>query len=223
MQVPRFGCIKYTMETGSIQVPYGHMAGSPSVDLQLFFRIFWLVDCASVFYADKIHIHGLCIFVRGSPPVPFFLFRGPAETQFFQPVFNCPGVRTIYPYPAADKLYGDVGFYFYKLIQDAFQFISGKIRSAAVSGSMYAFESFNQAVIFAVDILHGFCMKSLANMILDYVIEKRMIGVNVSRNVHGISYRKFAGDEDFATTERYYEFATKSMGEQTEAFEAALG
>lgn len=30
-------------------------------------------------------------------------------------------------------------------------------------------------------------MKSLANMLLDYAIEKRLIGVNVSRNVHGMS------------------------------------
>ena len=66
-------------------------------------------------------------------------------------------------------------------------------------------------------------MKCLANMLLDYVIEKRLIGTSVARNVHGISYRKFAGHEDFATTERYYEFATKSMEERTEAFEAALG
>lgn len=35
-------------------------------------------------------------------------------------------------------------------------------------------------------------MKSLSNMLLDYAIEKRLIGVNVARNVHGISYRKFA-------------------------------
>lgn len=34
--------------------------------------------------------------------------------------------------------------------------------------------------------------------------------------------RKFAGHEDFATTERYYEFSTKSLNARTEAFEVAL-
>ena len=44
-----------------------------------------------------------------------------------------------------------------------------------------------------------------------------------SKQLTNEEIRKFAGHEDFATTERYYEFATKSMEERTEAFEAALG
>lgn len=44
-----------------------------------------------------------------------------------------------------------------------------------------------------------------------------------SKQLTNEEIRKFAGHEDFATTERYYEFATKSIGERTEAFEAALG
>lgn len=47
-------------------------------------------------------------------------------------------------------------------------------------------------------------MKSLANMLLDYAIEKRMIGVNVARNVHGISYRKFAEPPKKWETEQVY-------------------
>lgn len=47
-------------------------------------------------------------------------------------------------------------------------------------------------------------MKSLANMLLDYAIEKRLIGVNVSRNVHGISYRKFAEPRKKDETKQVY-------------------
>ena len=47
-------------------------------------------------------------------------------------------------------------------------------------------------------------MKSLANMLLDYAIEKRLIGTNVARNVHGISYRKFAGPRMKRETEQVY-------------------
>lgn len=47
-------------------------------------------------------------------------------------------------------------------------------------------------------------MKSLANMLLDYAIEKRLIGVNVARNVHGISYRKFAESRKKGETEQVY-------------------
>lgn len=47
-------------------------------------------------------------------------------------------------------------------------------------------------------------MKSLANMILDYAIEKRLIGTNVARNVHGISYRKFAEPHKKDETEQVY-------------------
>lgn len=44
-----------------------------------------------------------------------------------------------------------------------------------------------------------------------------------SKQLTNEEIRKFAGHEDFATTERYYEFAIKSLGERTDAFEAALG
>lgn len=44
-----------------------------------------------------------------------------------------------------------------------------------------------------------------------------------SKQLTNEEIRKFAGHEDFATTVRYYEFATKSMEERTDAFEAALG
>ncbi len=47
--------------------------------------------------------------------------------------------------------------------------------------------------------------------------------INMTDVLDKVEVRKFAGHEDFATTERYYEFATKSVGERTDAFEAALG
>lgn len=47
-------------------------------------------------------------------------------------------------------------------------------------------------------------MKSLANMILDYAVEKRLVGVNAARNVHGISYRKFAEPHTRSETEQVY-------------------
>ena len=34
-------------------------------------------------------------------------------------------------------------------------------------------------------------MKSVANMLLDYAVEKRLVSTNVSRCVHGISSKKF--------------------------------
>lgn len=42
----------------------------------------------------------------------------------------------------------------------------------------------------------------------------------VAKQLTNEEIRKFAGHEDFATTERYYEFATKSLGEWNETFEA---
>ncbi|MBD5490403.1 MAG: hypothetical protein HDR13_16720 [Lachnospiraceae bacterium] len=45
----------------------------------------------------------------------------------------------------------------------------------------------------------------------------------VAKQLTNEEIRKFAGHEDFVTTERYYGFATKSLGEWTDAFEVVLG
>lgn len=47
-------------------------------------------------------------------------------------------------------------------------------------------------------------MKSLANMLLDFAVEKRMAHVNVARNVRGISRRKFAEPHRKNETEQVY-------------------
>lgn len=47
-------------------------------------------------------------------------------------------------------------------------------------------------------------MKSVANMLLDYAVEKRLVSTNVSRCVHGISSKKFTEPLKKEVTEQVY-------------------
>ncbi len=47
-------------------------------------------------------------------------------------------------------------------------------------------------------------MKSVANMLLDYAVEKRLVSTNVSRSVHGISNKKFTEPPKKEVTEQVY-------------------
>lgn len=47
-------------------------------------------------------------------------------------------------------------------------------------------------------------MKSVANMLLDYAVEKRLVSTNVSRSVHGISNKKFTEPPKKKVTEQVY-------------------
>ena len=47
-------------------------------------------------------------------------------------------------------------------------------------------------------------MKSVANMLLDYAVEKRLVSINVSRSVHGISNKKFTELPRKEITEQVY-------------------
>ncbi|MBD5458253.1 MAG: site-specific integrase [Lachnospiraceae bacterium] len=47
-------------------------------------------------------------------------------------------------------------------------------------------------------------MKSFANMLLDYAVEKRLVSTNVSRSVHGISNKKFTEPPRKEVTEQVY-------------------
>lgn len=47
-------------------------------------------------------------------------------------------------------------------------------------------------------------MKSLANMLFDYAVEKNIVSVNVSRSVHGISAKKFFEPDKKAPAEQVY-------------------
>lgn len=47
-------------------------------------------------------------------------------------------------------------------------------------------------------------MKSVANMLLDYAVEKRLVSTNVSRWVHGISSKKFTEPLKKEVTEQVY-------------------
>lgn len=47
-------------------------------------------------------------------------------------------------------------------------------------------------------------MKSLMNMLYDFAIESNLTGHNVSRDVHGISYKKYAVEQEKNQTEQVY-------------------
>lgn len=47
-------------------------------------------------------------------------------------------------------------------------------------------------------------MKSVANMLLDYAVEKRLVSINVSRCVHGINSKKFTEPPKKKVTEQVY-------------------
>ncbi len=47
-------------------------------------------------------------------------------------------------------------------------------------------------------------MKSVANMLLDYAVEKRLVSINVSRCVHGINSKKFTEPPKKEITEQVY-------------------
>lgn len=47
-------------------------------------------------------------------------------------------------------------------------------------------------------------MKSLMNMLYDFAIESNLTNTNVSRMIHGISYKKFAVEHEKAPTEQVY-------------------
>ena len=47
-------------------------------------------------------------------------------------------------------------------------------------------------------------MKSVANMLFDYAVEKNIVSANISRSVHGISSKKFSEPNKKEATEQVY-------------------
>lgn len=47
-------------------------------------------------------------------------------------------------------------------------------------------------------------MKSVANMLFDYAVEKNIVSANISRSVHGISSKKFSEPDKKEATEQVY-------------------